>query len=224
MIGLRTPAAAILSLAMVSGALLWGCGGLKLAVLKGTSLENPPTERVAVYVSQFPVTSKASVLERRSVVGGGTTERSANSISALADVGAAVMEISRPCRIEDVSGAVLRELRRDSIRVFVDVAEVKDFSGVRLVPNPFRLVSMDSDEAQLAIDGAVLLRSQRVSKEFSQLTTAAEFTLGITDLATGTREEMGGMRAHIRMLFNSKELEEAMAISVVTLLNQKTVF
>jgi len=201
-----------------------GCGGLKLAALKGTSLPNPPVDRVRVFVREFPVTSKAGVLERRSVVGGGATEQGSSSISALADVGTAIMEISRPCRIEDISGAVLRELRRDSIRVFVDIVEVEDLSDVRLMPNPFLLVPMDSGEAQLEIDGTALIRSQRVSKEFSPLTTGVELAVGITDLQTGIRFDLGGPRTHIRMLFNSKELEEAMAIAVVTRLNQKTLF
>lgn len=212
-------------LAVLAGAGLWGCGGLKMAVLIGTGLPNPPTEPVAVYVEAFPVTSKAAVLERRAVVGGGATEPSSgSSISALADVGAAIMEISRPCRIEDITGAVLRELRRDSLRVFVDLEDIADLEDVRLIKNPFRLVATDSEEAQLAIQGTAVIRSQRISKEFSPLTTGVDLGLEITDLATGQRTEMGTQRAHIRMLFNSKELEEAMAIAAVTRLNQKTLF
>ena len=46
-----------------------GCGNLKYMVLKGTSIDNPPVERVKVYVKGFPVFSKANVVDPNARLG-----------------------------------------------------------------------------------------------------------------------------------------------------------
>lgn len=201
-----------------------GCGALKYEALRGTSVPNPPTAPVAVTVKGFPVTSKASVLERRVGAGAEVAGPGTGSISGLAEESSGIMEISRPCRLEDLSGAVLRELRRDKVRVFSDLEKVENLDLVRQMDNPYRLVAPESQEAQLEISGKALIRSQRVSKSFSQKTTRVELELSVKDLATGRTIGRESVRTGIRMTFNSRELEEAMAIAVVTYLTQKTLF
>lgn len=218
---MRRPSAPL----VVAGAILWlgvlACTGLKYEVLRGTSVPNPPSQPVAVYVEQFPVASKASVLERRAV--GAAEEQMGSSINAMAEVGSAVTEISRPCRIEDLVGSLLREMRGDTLRVLTDLTVVEDLQGARTIRNPFRLVSNEAD-AQLIVSGQALIRSQRISKTFSQKTQSFELDLSVKDVATGHVTKREKLRAGIRMIFNSRELEQAMAVTVVTYLTQKTLF
>lgn len=210
------------SLGLILIACLVGCGNLKYEMLRGTSVPNPPTAPVALYLKEFPVASKASVIERRVMVseeGGG----GGSSISALAEESSGITEISRPSRIEDLVGALLREMRRDTVRVFTDLNQIADLEMVRRLQNPFKIVSSEK-EAQLILSGRALIRSQRISKTFSQNTTGVELELSITDVASGKTMKREKLRAGIQMTFNSRELEEAMAIAVVTYLTQKTFF
>ena len=64
--------------------------------------------------------------------------------------------------------------------------------------------------------------NKRISKKFSPRTTDVQIEVTIRDLESGRVVEHDTMRFGIHMLFNSKELEEAMAIAVVTYLTQKT--
>ncbi|MEW6754299.1 MAG: hypothetical protein AB1505_25445 [Candidatus Latescibacterota bacterium] len=214
----RGAAAAVAALGVLSAA---GCAGLKYESLRGTSLPNPPPAPVAVYVEQFPVVSKASVLERRVVTTG--TEASGSSINALAETGSGITEISRPCRIEDLVGSLLREMRADTVRVLADLTQIEDLGGARRIRNPFRLVGSEA-EAQLILSGQALIRSQRVSKTFSQKTQGVELDLEVKDVATGRVTRREKLRAGIRMIFNSRELEEAMSVAAVTYLTQRTLF
>jgi len=210
---------------LAAAASLWlglaGCAGLKYEALRGTSVPNPPGQAVTVYLEQFPVISKASVLERRAV--GATDQAAGNSINALAEQGSAVTEISRPCRIEDLVGTLLREMRGDTLRVLMDLAQVDRLEGVRQIRNPFRIVSNES-EAQIIISGQALIRSQRVSKTFSQKTQAVDFDLTVKDAATGRTIRREKLRSGIRMIYNSRELEQAMGVAAVTYLTQRTLF
>ena len=45
-----------------------GCGNLKYQSLKDTSVPNPPTAPIKVFVQQFPVSSKAGVVPPSDVV------------------------------------------------------------------------------------------------------------------------------------------------------------
>lgn len=208
------------------GAGLLGCS-LKYESLKSTSVENPPTAPVKVYVGQFPVTSKANVVPPSVTVDDteyGNQLSGGGSISGLAQVGNAIAIITRTSRIEDLTRSVLRELRRDKARVFVEWDNVTDLSLARDTNNPFKLVPIGSEEADLEISGEALIRSQRVEKKFSQKTMEVEIDVSIKDLKTGQVRQLPTMKAGIKMLFNSKELEEAMAVAVVTNLLQKTPF
>ena len=200
-----------------------GCGNLKFLALKGTELENPPSMPIKIYVKEFPVTSKANVVDPNAAlgdsdVGGG------RSINALAEAGNAIMVISRNSRIEDLTRTLLRELRRDKLRIFAEFDRVRDLQNVREIANPFVLVPPEDDDAQLEISGSVLLLSKRVEQRFSQKSTSATVEVVITDLATGKQIRMPPVKAGINMTFNSKELEEAIAILISTVVTQKTLF
>ena len=134
------------------------------------------------------------------------------------------MVISRNSRIEDLTRTLLRELRRDKLRIFAEFDRVRDLQNVREVANPFVLVPPEDDDAQLEISGSVLLLSKRVEQRFSQKSTSATVEVVITDLATGKQIRMPPVKAGINMTFNSKELEEAIAILISTVVTQKTLF
>lgn len=200
-----------------------GCGNLKFLALKGTELENPPSTPIKLYVKEFPVTSKANVVDPNAALGD-SDMGGGRSINALAEVGNAIMVISRNSRIEDLTRSLLRELRRDKLRVFSELDRVRDLQNVREVANPFILVPPEDDDAQLEISGSVLLLSKRVEQRFSQKSTSATVKMVITDLGTGKQIRMPPVKSGINMTFNSKELEEAIAILISTVVTQKTLF
>ena len=200
-----------------------GCGNLKFLALKGTELENPPSTPIKLYVKEFPVTSKANVVDPNAALGD-SDMGGGRSINALAEVGNAIMVISRNSRIEDLTRSLLRELRRDKLRVFSELDRVRDLQNVREVANPFILVPPEDDDAQLEISGSVLLLSKRVEQRFSQKSTSATVKMVITDLGTGMQIRMPPVKSGINMTFNSKELEEAIAILITTVVTQKTLF
>lgn len=200
-----------------------GCGNLKFLALKGTELENPPSMPIKVYVKEFPVTSKANVVDPNAALGDSDVV-GGRSINALAEAGNAIMVISRNSRIEDLTRTLLRELRRDKLRIFAELDRVRDLQNVREIANPFVLVPPEDDDAQLEISGSVLLLSKRVEQRFSQKSTSATVEVVITDLATGKQIRMPPVKSGINMTFNSKELEEAIAILISTVVTQKTLF
>ena len=198
---------------------------LKYEALKDTSLPNPPSMPIKIYVKEFPVESKANVVDPRAA--NSTASQGTQYITnALASQGNKLVQITRPSRIEDLSGALLRELRKDKVRILTqtDWIEVLDEDSVRQVNNPFALVSEDSDEADLEISGTALITSQRVRKVFSPQTQRVQVEVSVKDLKTGKVSTKSPIDAGIVMIFNSKELEEALAIAVVTSLTQKLLF
>jgi hypothetical protein len=198
---------------------------LKYEVLKSTSLANPPTAPIKIYIKEFPVESKANVVDPR-VAGAATDQGERYVTNALASEGSKLVQISRPSRIEDLSGAVLRELRKDRVRIFsqTDRVSTLDENSVRQVDNPFVLVAADSDDADLEISGSALITSQRVRKVFSQHTQSVKVEVVVRDLKTGKTSKKSPVNARVVMTFNSRELEEALAIAVVTSLTQKLLF
>lgn len=198
---------------------------LKYEALKDTSLPNPPSMPVKIYVKEFPVESKANVVDPRTANSAGS-QSTQYLTNALASQGSKLLQISRPSRIEDLSGALLSELRKDKVRIFTqtDWVEVLDEDSVRQVNNPFELVSADSDEADLEISGTALITSQRVRKVFSPQTQRVQVEVSVKDLKTGKVSKKSPVDAGIVMTFNSRELEEALAVAVVTSLTQKLLF
>ena len=201
-----------------------GCA-LKYEALKDTSLPNPPSMPVKIYVKEFPVESKANVVDPR-IANSTSSQGTQYLTNALASQGNKLLQITRPSRIEDLSGALLRELRKDKVRIFTqtDRVEMLDEDSVRQVDNPFALVSADSDEADLEISGTALITSQRVRKIFSPQTQRVQVEVSVKDLKTGKVSKKSPVDAGIVMTFNSKELEEALAVAVVTSLTQKLLF
>lgn len=198
---------------------------LKYEALKDTSLTNPPAMPVKIYVKEFPVESKANVIDPRSA--NSVADQGAHySTNALASHGNRLLQITRPSRIEDLSGALLRELRKQRVRVFMqtDRVEVLDEDSVRQVNNPFALVAEDSDEADLEISGTAVITSQRVRKVFSPQTQRVQVEVSVKDIKTGKVSKKSPVDAGIVMTFNSRELEEALAIAVVTSLTQRLLF
>ena len=198
---------------------------LKYEALKDTSLPNPPSMPIKIYVKEFPVESKANVVDPRAA--NSTASQGSQYITnALASQGNKLVQITRPSRIEDLSGALLRELRKDKVRILTqtDRVEMLDEDSVRQVDNPFALVSEDSDQADLEISGTALITSQRVRKVFSPQTQRVQVEVSVKDLKTGKVSTKSPVDAGIVMIFNSKELEEALAIAVVTSLTQKLLF
>lgn len=198
---------------------------LKYESLKDTSLPNPPAMPVKIYVKEFPVESKANVVDPRSA-NSVADQGGQYSTNALASHGNKLLQITRPSRIEDLSGALLRELRKQRVRVFMqtDRVEVLDEDSVRQVNNPFALVAEDSDEADLEISGTAIITSQRVRKVFSPQTQRVQVEVAVKDLKTGKVSKKSPVDAGIVMTFNSRELEEALAIAVVTSLTQRLLF
>ena len=198
---------------------------LKYEALKDTSLSNPPSMPVKIYVKEFPVESKANVVDPRTANSAGS-QGTQYMVNALASQGNKLVQITRPSRIEDLSGALLRELRKDKVRILTqtDRVEVLDGDSVRQVNNPFTLVSEDSDEADLEISGTALITSQRVRKVFSPQTQRVQVEVSVKDLKTGKVSTKSPVDAGIVMTFNSRELEEALAVAVVTSLTQKLLF
>ena len=198
---------------------------LKYEALKDTSLPNPPSMPVKIYVKEFPVESKANVVDPRTA-NSASSQGTQYITNALASQGSKLVQITRPSRIEDLSGALLRELRKDKVRILTqtDRVEVLDEDSVRQVNNPFTLVLEDSDEADLEISGTALITSQRVRKVFSSQTQRVQVEVSVKDLKTGKVSTKSPVDAGIVMIFNSKELEEALAIAVVTSLTQKLLF
>ncbi|MBT7861214.1 MAG: hypothetical protein HN712_12910 [Gemmatimonadetes bacterium] len=207
---------------------LTGCLSLKYVALKGTSVPNPPAGRVKIAIGAFPVVSKASVVDPTASVssphdpsgGGGTRSAGLGGLAGESRD----MEIARASRIEDLAGAVLRELRREHVRMFVYLEEIPDLEEVREFGNPFELVSAESGEAALVISGTALIRTRRISKQFTRETDSVEIGLTVIDVATGREVLKEDLRLGINLVFNSEELEEAMAVGVVTHLMQKTLF
>jgi hypothetical protein len=198
---------------------------LKYEVLKGTSLTNPPPGPIKIYIREFPVESKANVVDPRVANSAAASQGQQAVTNSLASEGSKLVQISRPSRIEDLSGAVLRELRKDKVRIFSQTDRVKtlDEDSVRQVDNPFELVS-EGTEADLEISGSALITSQRVRKVFSQLTQGVQVEVEVKDLKTGNSSKKSPINAGVIMTFNSRELEEALAIAVVTSLTQKLLF
>ena len=124
---------------------------LKYEVLKSTSLANPPTAPIKIYIKEFPVKSIVRLVDPTAAVSTpydtGTRSGGSPNVSGLV-ASTRDIEISRPSRIEDLSGSVLRELRRERIRVFTDLDQVTDLSQVRSVDNPFELVPPDDGGVQ----------------------------------------------------------------------------
>ena len=199
---------------------------LKYEALKDTSLPNPPSMPIKIYVKEFPVESKANVVDPRTATSASSSQGTQYMVNALASAGNRLVQITRPSRIEDLSGALLRELRKDKVRIFTqtDRVEVLDEDSVREVNNPFTLVSEDSDEADLEISGTALITSQRVRKVFSPQTQRVQVAVSVKDLKTGKVSTKNPVDAGIVMTFNSKELEAALAVAVVTSLTQKLLF
>ncbi len=197
---------------------------LKYEVLKGTSLPNPPSAPIKIFIKEFPVESKASVVDPR-VAGSAGSQGEQYVTNGLASQGSKLVQISRPSRIEDLSGSVLRELRKEKLRIFsqMDRVEQLDKDSVREVTNPFVLVA-DNTEADLEISGSARITSQRVRKVFSQNTKNVQVQVEVKDLKTGQISKKTPIDAGIVMIFNSRELEEALAIAVVTSLTQKLLF
>ena len=187
---------------------------LKYEALKDTSLPNPPSMPVKIYVKEFPVESKANVVDPRTA-NSASSQGTQYITNALASQGSKLVQITRPSRIEDLSGALLRELRKDKVRIFTqtDRVEVLDDDSVREVNNPFKLVLADSDEADLEISGTALITSQRVRKIFSPQTQRVQVEVSVKDLKTGKVSTKSPVDAGIIMIFNSKELEEALAVA-----------
>ena len=198
---------------------------LKYEALKDTSLPNPPSVPVKIYVKEFPVESKANVVDPRTANSAGS-QNTQYITNALASQGSRLVQITRPSRIEDLSGALLRELRKDKVRILTqaDRVEVLDKDSVRQVNNPFTLVSEDSDQADLEISGTALITSQRVRKVFSPQTQRVQVEVSVKDLKTGKVSKKSPVEAGVVMTFNSRELEEALAVAVVTSLTQKLLF
>jgi hypothetical protein len=203
------------------GLVLSGCLGLKYEILKRTSVTNPPVERIKVYIKEFPVESRASVIEPLAAVAyqyyDGAESNLRSSASALA-------EIARSSRIEDLSAVLLRELRQDKIRTFLDVGKISSLDGTRLVDNPFELVPLDDAEAQLEIMGTAKIHSQRLGDQFSRNTSRVDIEVGVRDLKTDKVVIQPLFPAGINMVYNSRALEEAMAVTVATVLTRKTPF
>ncbi|HIG54871.1 MAG TPA: hypothetical protein EYQ18_13025 [Candidatus Handelsmanbacteria bacterium] len=197
---------------------------LKYELLKGTSLPNPPSAPIKIFIKEFPVVSKANVVDPR-VAGSANSQGEQYVTNALASQGSKLVQISRPSRIEDLSGSVLRELRKEKLRIFsqMDRVEQLDEDSVREVANPFVLVA-DNTEADLEISGSAKITSQRVRKVFSQNTQNVQVQVEVKDLKTGKMSKKSPINAGIVMTFNSRELEEALAITVVTSLTQKLLF
>jgi hypothetical protein len=197
---------------------------LKYEVLKGTTLPNPPSAPIKIFIKEFPVESKASVVDPR-VAGSAGSHGEQYGTNALASEGSKLVQISRPSRIEDLSRSVLRELRKEKLRIFsqTDRVEQLDEDSVREVTNPFVLVA-DNTEADLEISGSARITSQRVRKVFSQNTQNVQVQVEVTDLKTGLMSKKSPIVAGVVMTFNSRELEEALAIAVVTSLTQKLLF
>jgi hypothetical protein len=207
---------------VVALALGLGACTLKYDVLRGTSLPNPPTSPIKVYIKEFRVESKASVVDPVAAVGGGAD--GGHGGGGLAEkAGNKLIEISRPSRIEDLSGAVARELRKSQVRVFTQLDLIKDLQTVRIVGNPFELVASET-EAQLEISGTAQINSQRIGKVFSQDTKNIEVAVVVKDIQSGNVSKKSPLGVGVKMIFNSKELEEAMAIAVVTSIAQKILF
>ena len=203
----------ILLLAVASWIGLGACS-LKYELLRGTAVPNPPAAPIKIYIKEFKVESKASVVDPVGAVGGVSVEESSRGISALAEkAGNKLIEISRPSRIEDLSGAIVRELRREKVRIFSQLELVEDLQTVRSIDNPFELVPSDA-EAQLEISGSALINSQRLGKVFSQETKNIEVAVTVRDLQSKSTSQKTPLRVGVKMVFNSKELEEAMAIAV----------
>ena len=217
----RTQRLAMLLVAFVAS----GCITLKYELLKDTSLPNPMTAPIKIYIREFPVESKAAIVDPRAADAAASQGGESYVTNALASKGSPLTTISRPSRIEDLSGAVLRELRRDRVRVFSQVVRLAelDEDSVREIDNPFELVSTRED-AHLQITGTARVHSQRVRKVFSQNAESVEVEVQVEDLSTGQISSKSPLKVGVVMTFNSRELEEAMAIAVVSSLTRKLLF
>jgi hypothetical protein len=201
---------------VVSAVLFVGCLTMKYELLKKTSIPNPPLSAVAVSIKQFPVESRASIIDPHAAVSGpGRTFNPTESRLA---------EISRPSRLEDLSGAIVRELRNERIRTLLTLDQIKALDNTRLVTNPFTLVAEADPQCMLEVSGRVLISSHKTRDLFSPNTDAITITVSVKDLKTGRVSEKTPIRTLIAVPFDSKELEDAMAVAVVTVMTKKTIF
>lgn len=206
---------------VLAGLVLNGCLVLKYEILKRTSLGNPPSERIKVYIKEFPVDSRASVVEPLAAVAYQYYEDSESNLRSSAS---ALAEIARSSRIEDLSATLLRELRQDKIRTFLDVGKISALDGIRPVSNPFELVPLGDEKAQLEIIGKATIHSQRFGDQFSRNTSRVDIVVGVRDIKTDKVVMQVPFPAGINMVYNSRDLEEAMAVTVATILTRKTPF
>ena len=165
--------------------------------------------------------SRASVIDPLAAVAYQYYEGSESNLQSSAS---ALAEIARSSRIEDLSAALLRELRQDKIRIFLDVGKISSLDGTRLVSNPFELVPPGDARAQLEIIGKAKIHSQRLGDQFSRNTSRVDIEVGVKDLKTDKVIMQVPFPAGINMVYNSRELEEAMAVAVATVLTRKTPF
>ncbi len=80
---------------LLIGLALAGCVRLKYEILKRTSVPNPPIERVKVYIKEFPVDSRASVIEPLAAV---AYQYYDDAESNLRSTASALAEIARSSR------------------------------------------------------------------------------------------------------------------------------
>ena len=207
--------------ALLAGLVFCGCLTLKYEILKRTSLTNPPPEPIKVYIKEFPVKSRASIIEPVAAVGYRYADESDGNFNSTAS---ALAEIARSSRIEDLSAVLLRELRKEKVRTYLDIGAISSLEGLREVDNPFELVPSEDAEAELIIVGSARIFSQRMGDQFSRNTSRVDIQVGVVDIKTGQVSMQPVYPAGINMVYNSRELEEAMSIAALTMLTRKTPF
>ena len=217
----KGPTVAVAALVFFTGPIFSGCVTLKYEILKRTSLANPPSGRIKVYIKEFPVDSRASIIEPIAAVGYQYAEISESNFRSTAS---ALAEIARSSRIEDLSAVLLRELRKEKVRTYLDIGAISSLEGLREVDNPFELVPSEDAEAELIILGSASIFSQRIGDQFSRNTSRVDIQVGVEDIKTGEVSMQPVFPAGINMVYNSRELEEAMSIAAMTMLTRKTPF
>jgi hypothetical protein len=186
-----------------------GCSA-KYVAIKGNGLPNPPTERVKVYVGDFPVESFAVETVQRT--GGGSTFRRAGELP----------KVKRDYSISDLGPFVKEALSGESIKALQTLTKVQDLENLPEVENPFVLA--DEENAILKFTGKATINSQKVGFEFSDDTNSLNIEVVARNMRNGINTMETSTVYTVKIPYDSDVLKDALLYSVLGLMTQKSPF
>ncbi len=199
-------------LAFIISAMLISVGcSAKYVALKGTGLPNPPTEKVKVYIGDFPVESFAVETVQRTP-GGASTYRRAGDLP----------KVKREYSISDLRSLVEEALSKENLRSLQTLAKMQDVENTPEVGNPFVLA--DEEDAILGFTGKITIRSQKLGFDFSDEISSLDIEVVARDMRSGVNTMETATVYTVKIPYESDILKDALVYSVLGLMTQKSPF